>query len=58
MVDQGPDFSGPGIMEPYRTYAPPPAYSPYGYGVQLAYYHHTAPHYYGNPYRRRVPTGS
>jgi hypothetical protein len=46
MVDQGPDFTGPGIMEPYRTYAPPaqyappPGYPPYGYGNHAAYHHH------------------
>ena len=65
MVDQGPDFAGPGIMEPYRTYAPPaqyappPAYPPYGYGMHHAYYHHrVAPRSYGQPYWRRMPTGS
>lgn len=28
VVNQGPDFSGPGIMEPYRTYTPDDAYAP------------------------------
>jgi len=66
MVDQGPDFTGPGIMEPYRTYAPPaqyappPAYPPYAYGMHHAAYHHhwAPPRSYGNPYWRRMPTGS
>ena len=56
MVDQGPDFAGPGIMEPYRTYAPPaeyappPAYPPYGYGMHHAAYHGGwAPHRYVRP---------
>jgi hypothetical protein len=61
MVDQGPDFAGPGIMEPYRTYAPPaqyappPGYPPYGYPMhsgypRVAYHAHGwAPHYYTRP---------
>lgn len=62
VVNQGPDFSGPGIMVPYRTYAPPlqyappPAYPPYAayphpyYRAAHVYWH---PHmYYG---RRPFP---
>jgi hypothetical protein len=52
VVNQGPDYTGPGIMEPYRTYAPPaqyappPAYPPYaGYGPRPYYPVH---HYYPN----------
>jgi hypothetical protein len=28
VVNQGPDFSGPGLMRPYGTYAPETAYAP------------------------------
>lgn len=28
VVNQGPEFSGPGITVPYHTYSPAPAYSP------------------------------
>jgi hypothetical protein len=62
-VNQGPDYTGPGIMVPYRVYgpgagyAPPPAYSyvtgepyPAGYGMN--------PYYAGAgpvvPYRERA----
>jgi hypothetical protein len=37
VVNQGPEYTGPGVMVPYRTYAPPaeyappPAYPPYIY---------------------------
>lgn len=74
MVNQGPDFNGPGIMEPYRTYAPPamyappPAYPPYPmhryypvhhYSPYAAYRPHPwAPRYYGRPYPYRLPAGS
>jgi hypothetical protein len=52
VVNQGPEFSGPGIMEPYRTWNPGPQYAPaaaypyissygygsgYGYGARLGY---------------------
>jgi hypothetical protein len=72
VVNQGPDFNGPGIMEPYRTYAPPamyappPAYPPYPmhryypvhhYSPYATYHpHRWAPRYYGRPYG--MPTGS
>jgi hypothetical protein len=54
VVNQGPDYSGPAVMEPYRTYmppaqyAPPPGYPPYigggygGYGRPYAPYHRVA----------------
>jgi hypothetical protein len=32
VVNQGPEYTGPGIMVPYRTWARPAAYSPYGPG--------------------------
>lgn len=28
VVNQGPEFSGPGLMEPYRTYTPASVYAP------------------------------
>jgi hypothetical protein len=50
VVNQGPEYSGPGIMNPYRTYSPASAYAPaddypyvpgygshYGYGAHYGY---------------------
>jgi hypothetical protein len=57
VVNQGPVYSGPGIMIPYQTYSPETAYVPatdypyvpgsgyYGYGSGLSY-----PPYYAHPY--------
>jgi hypothetical protein len=60
VVNQGPVFSGPGLMQPYATYSPDAAYAPaadypyvpgpYGYGpapVRPPYYGHLGyrPHY-------------
>jgi hypothetical protein len=57
VVNQGPDYVGPGVMEPYRTYAPPaqyappPGYPPYaGYPVHRAYYPMAHPYYPGRHY--------
>jgi hypothetical protein len=65
VVNQGPDYTGPGIVVPYRTYAPqaeyaPPPYYP-GYPHRYyprPYYHHAyyAPRYYGHPYYRHYYT--
>jgi len=53
VVNQGPDYTGPGIIVPYHTYSPAAAYSPavdypyvpnpayaYGSGYAGGYYHH------------------
>jgi hypothetical protein len=52
VVNQGPDFSGPGIMVPFHTYSPAAAFSPavdypyvpsrysYGPGYAAFYFHH------------------
>jgi hypothetical protein len=56
VVNQGPEYSGPGLMVPYGTYSPatnlaaPAAYPyigarGYGYGTGYRGYHH-----YGRPY--------
>jgi hypothetical protein len=56
VVNQGPEYSGPGLMVPYGTYSPatnlaaPAAYPyigarGYGYGAGYRGYHH-----YGHPY--------
>jgi hypothetical protein len=43
VVNQGPDYEGPGLMVPYHSYAPPaeyappPAYPPYGGGYGGGY---------------------
>jgi hypothetical protein len=43
VVNQGPDFEGPGVMVPFHSYAPPaqyappPAYPPYGGGYGGGY---------------------
>ncbi len=63
VVDQGPDYSGPGMFLPYRTYAPGAAYAPainypyvgprYGYraGGYYRYRGYRRPRY---AYRARV----
>jgi len=60
VTNQGPDYSGPGVMVPYRTYAPQAEYAPPPYYPAYPhryyprpYYHHAyyAPRpYYGHPY--------
>jgi hypothetical protein len=65
VVNQGPVFSGPGLMQPYATYSPDAAYAPaadypyvpgpYGYGpapVRPPYYGHL---YYHPHYSYRAP---
>jgi hypothetical protein len=64
VVNQGPAFSGPGLMQPYATYSPDTAYAPatdypyvpgYGYGpapVRPPYYGHL---YYHPHYSYRAP---
>ena len=58
VTNQGPDYSGAGIVVPYRTYAPQAQYAPGPYYPSYArryyprpYYHHAyyAPRYYGRP---------
>jgi len=50
VVNQGPDFEGPGLMVPYHSYAPPaeyappPAYPPYAGGYGGGYPHRYYPH--------------
>jgi hypothetical protein len=47
IVDQGPDYSGPGMMVPYRTYAPGAAYAPaINYPYVGPRYGYRAPGYY------------
>ena len=66
VTNQGPNYSGPGVMVPYRTYAPqaeyapPPYYPSYGHRYYpRPYYHHAyyAPRYYGHPYYGRPSYG-
>jgi hypothetical protein len=64
VVNQGPVFSGPGLMQPYATYSPDAAYAPaadypyvpgYGYGpapVSPPYFNHL---YYRPHYGYRAP---
>jgi len=65
VVNQGPVYSGPGIMAPYQTYSPETAYAPatdypyvpgygngYGYGYGYGYGRAAYPHYYAHPYYR------
>jgi hypothetical protein len=50
VVDQGPDYSGPGMMVPYGTYAPGAAYAPaINYPYVGPRYGYRRPGYY--PYR-------
>jgi hypothetical protein len=69
VVNQGPDYTGPGIMVPYRTWSPPGSYvvvrphpliRHYGYGH--AYYHHWyahrsayRAHFYAHPHHHPMP---
>lgn len=62
VVDQGPTYSGPGIVVPYRTYSPNTAYAPaadYPYvpGYARPYYGRYAFHdpAYMNPRYQHVP---
>lgn len=62
VVNQGPTFSGPGIVVPYKTYSPDTAYAPaadYPYvpGYARPYYGHYAFHdpAYMNPRYGHVP---
>jgi hypothetical protein len=59
VVNQGPSYSGPGIVVPYRTYAPqaeyapPPYYPPYLHRYYpRPYYHHAYYRSYGYYGRR------
>lgn len=64
VVDQGPTYSGPGLMQPYATYSPDAAYAPaadypyvpgYGYGpasVPRPYFNHL---YYRPHFAYRAP---
>ena len=64
VVNQGPDYSGPGLMQPYATYSPDAAYAPaadypyvpgYGYGpapVRPPYFNHL---YYRPHFAYRAP---
>jgi hypothetical protein len=51
VVNQGPEYAGPGIMIPYRTWSPAAAYAPaagypyvpgyhHGYGYRYGHRHH------------------
>jgi hypothetical protein len=40
VVNQGPEYSGPGVMVPYRTYAPAAAYAPEAYPYMPGYRPH------------------
>jgi len=55
VTNQGPDYTGPGIMEPYRIWSPAQGYAPapdypyvsgYGYGYPLPYRVHPHLHHY------------
>jgi hypothetical protein len=39
VVNQGPDYTGPGLMEPYRTYNPAPLYAPTSSYPYVSGYH-------------------
>lgn len=58
VVNQGPEYAGPGLMVPYRTWSPAAAYGPqseypyvpgYGYGHGYGY---RTPAYYPHPFYR------
>ncbi len=66
VVNQGPEYSGPGFMVPFGTYSPgtgvaplaaypyvgEPGYHPYGYGVRRPYVRPYMRPYYARPYYR------
>jgi hypothetical protein len=63
VVNQGPEYSGPGLTVPYATYSPEAAYAPatdypyvpgYGYG-RPAYPHYYTHRYYGGRYAFHSP---
>jgi len=63
VVNQGPEYSGPGLTVPYATYSPETAYAPatdypyvpgYGYG-RPAYPHYYTHRYYGQRYAFHAP---
>jgi hypothetical protein len=62
VVNQGPNYSGPGVMVPFNTYAPPaeyappPAYPSYGY-PQQGYYPAARPYYRHAYYHPRMYYG-
>jgi hypothetical protein len=54
VVNQGPDFTGPGVTVPYETYAPPAQYAPPPYYPSYrphGYYHGGQAYYRGGYYR-------
>ena len=51
VVNQGPEYDGPGIEVPYRTWTPTPAIGPYPYVRPYGYgYHRTHVAYHGRVY--------
>jgi hypothetical protein len=56
VVNQGPAFSGPGVMVPYRYYTPPMAAGPYPYlGGYRHHYYNPGPRYGYRGYGYRGP---
>lgn len=49
VVNQGPEYTGPGVMVPYRTWVRPAAYVPPPYGPAYYRWHH-----YGHGYGYRA----
>ena len=54
VVNQGPDYSGPGVMVPYRTYAPPAEYAPPPAYPGYPPYVNPAQRYYPGPVYRHA----
>lgn len=63
VVNQGPDYTGPGVMVPYRTWSPAAAFAPAigdpyvpgpGYGYRAPYYPHRFYHHPRFAYREHV----
>jgi hypothetical protein len=54
VVNQGPDYTGPGIMVPYHTWTPAVRAYPYRYGYGYGYHRPLYWHRYGYRYRYGV----
>jgi hypothetical protein len=58
VVNQGPDYSGAGMMVPFRTYAPPAQYAPGPYMPPYAHRYFPRPYYHHAYYHPRMYYGS
>ena len=55
VVNQGPEYAGPGLMVPYRTWSPAAAYAPPSAYPYVPGYGYGAPPYVHHLYRAPAP---